>query len=189
MLVETLIQFVGPMLLEMAVREVAVPAAKKIAQNKSGLRQDQASGCQCGNAETPVLTSLQAVRVVSALPGRVRFEVAGLSGRVDLAQRLGDEIGSLAGVTQIAANARTGRVLVMFDPEQQAIGVLSAAIERARAKHLSPAAGTTRRLAAVVGALSAVNSLSDHDADVSFASRLARHGSLHMAVPSGLVVR
>jgi len=150
MLVETLIQFVGPMLLEMAVREVAVPTAKKMAQNKSGLRQAQTAGCRCGKSEMPVLTTIQATRVVSAVPGRVRFDVAGLSGRVDLAQRLGDEIGSLAGVTQVAANARTGRILVMFDPEQQAVGALSAAIERARAKHLSPAAGTTRRLAAVV---------------------------------------
>jgi len=150
MLVETLIQFVGPMLLEMAVREVAVPAAKKMAQNKIRFGQDQKTGCRCGKSEAPMLTSVQAVQVVSAVPGRVRFDVAGLSGQSDLAQRLSDEIGSLAGVTQVAANARTGRMLVMFDPEQQAISALSATIERARAKHLAPASSASRRLAAVV---------------------------------------
>ena len=130
MLVETPIQFVGPMLLEMAVREVAFPATKKMTQNKIRFGQDQTPGCECGKSETPMLTSVQAVQVVSAVPGRVRFDVAGLNGKADLAQRLSDEVESLAGVTRVAANSRTGRMLVMFDPEQQAISALSATIER-----------------------------------------------------------
>jgi hypothetical protein len=154
MLVETVIQVVAPMLLELAFREVAVPAAKKLVR-QGAERQDGQAAAVPATAEqarldlTPMLSPVQMVRVVSAIPGRVRVDVAGLNGQDDLAQKLNEEIGALAGVTQAAASSRTGRMLVTYDAQIQTADVLLAAIDRTRALNLNTGS-RTRHLAAVV---------------------------------------
>ena len=152
MLVETVIQCGVQMLIELAIREVAVPAAKKLAQHTQAQRQDGAATLREADtvASAPMLSPVRAVQVVSAIPGRLRVDVAGLSGKPELARKLDQEIGALGGVTVATASARTGRMLVQYAPELQAADALLAAVDRARATHLNPAGSSTRHLAAVV---------------------------------------
>ena len=152
MLVETVIQCGVQMLIELAIREVAVPAAKKLTQNVNAQRQ---AGVAMANetdevTSSPMLSPVRAIDVVSAIPGRLRVDVAGLTGKPELARKLDETIGALGGVTQATASARTGRMLVLYEPDLQAADALVAAIDRARATHLNPAGSGTRRLAAVV---------------------------------------
>jgi hypothetical protein len=151
MLIETLVQLVGPMVLELAFREVAVPAAKKVARR--GATQAAGNLVHGGDepvASQPLLRTIRAVQVVSAIPGRLRVDVAGLAGQNDLARELSGEIEALAGVREVTANVRTGRMLVTFEPALQSVNALVAAIDRARATNLPPAASQPRRLASVV---------------------------------------
>jgi hypothetical protein len=152
MIVESVIQLVGPMLLELAIREVAVPAAKKIMRGNT----EQSAAAQeaidefADATSMPLLSSVRSVQVVSTIPGRVRVQVAGLSGQPELARKLNDEIGALPGVQDAQASARTGRMLVTYEPELQTTETLTAAVDRTRATHLSRATIHTRHLAAVV---------------------------------------
>ena len=152
MLVEAMIQCVGQMLIEYAIREVAVPAAKKLAQNAQTQRQGGAATLNSADEVVlaPMLSPVRAITVVSAIPGRLRVDVAGLSGKPELARKLDEAIGALGGVTLAAASARTGRMLVQYDRELQTADALLAAVDRARATHVNPAGSGTRRLAAVV---------------------------------------
>jgi len=52
---------------------------------------------------------------VSVLPGRIRFGSPFLVGREELCQFIEREFASIEGVLDVAANSRTGRVLVKFD--------------------------------------------------------------------------
>ena len=148
MLIETIAQWVAPMLVELAIREVAVPAAKKLVAQRS----IRVAGAGPADAPTTglLLSPVQAVQVVSAIAGRVRVQVAGLSGQATLARRLEREIGALAGVLEATANARTGRMLVQFDPAVVRVETLVGAIDRTRAASLPSTPSQTRRLAAVV---------------------------------------
>jgi len=151
MLIEALLQTVGPMLLELVIREVAVPAAKRMTRPSVGVAAEQApTALPFGDLTTPRLAAVSAVQVVSEIPGRVRVEVAGLRGQHELARKVSDDITALAGVLRTEASAQTGRLLVHFDPTQQSVLTLVAAIDRARAKHLNLSSTRTRRLAAVV---------------------------------------
>jgi len=151
MLVETVIQLVAPMLLELAFREVAVPAAKKLVRQGVAPQtiETETAAERDSTALVPMLSPVLAAQVVSAIPGRMRVDVAGLSGQADLAQKLNAEIGALAGVTQAAASARTGRMLVTYDAQLQTAEALIAAIDRTRATNLNTGR-RTRHLAAVV---------------------------------------
>lgn len=97
-----------------------------------------------------MLSPVRAIAVVSAIPGRLRVDVAGLTGKPELARKLDEAIGALGGVTLAVASARTGRMLVQYDRELQTADALLSAVDRARATHLNPAGSGTRRLAAVV---------------------------------------
>ena len=152
MLVEAMIQCVGQMLIELAIREVAVPAAKKLAQHTQTQRQGGAAILNDAGevVSAPMLSPVRSVTVVSAIPGRLRVDVAGLSGKPELARKLDEAIRALGGVALAAASARTGRMLVQYDPELQTADALLAAVDRARATYLNTAGSGTRRLAAVV---------------------------------------
>lgn len=152
MLVETVIQCGVQMLIEMAIREVAVPAAKKLTQNANAQRQAGVAMADQSDeiVSAPVLSPVRAIAVVSAIPGRLRVDVSGLSGKPELARKLDETVGALGGVTQATASARTGRMLVLYEPDLQAADALLAAIDRARATHLNPARSGSRQLAAVV---------------------------------------
>lgn len=153
MLVEAVIQCVGQMLIELAIREVAVPAAKKLAHNTQVQRQT--NGATAFNdaddaMSAPMLSKVQVIQVVSSIPGRLRLDVAGLGGKPELARKLDQEIGALGGVTQATASARTGRMLIQYEPDLQTTDALLAAVDRARMTHLGSASSGTRHLAAVV---------------------------------------
>jgi Ca2+-transporting ATPase len=76
----------------------------------------------------------RAVRVVwSKIKGRVRLSVAGLKGRDELEEPVARTIASLAGVVEASANARTGNVLVHFDPAAWSTDELAAACGEALA--------------------------------------------------------
>src|SRR5215203_1982135 len=151
MLVEAVIQCVGQMLIELAIREVAMPAAKRLTQGAQAPRQSgAATPTDVDDAVfTPMLSPVRAIEVVSAIPGRLRVDVAGLSGKPELARKLDEVIGALGGVTVAAASARTGRMLIQYEPALQTTEALLAAADRARATHLNPAASGRRYLAAV----------------------------------------
>lgn len=152
MLVETVIQYVGPMLLELAIREVAVPAAKKFVRQGAVQQPGLVADAPSGDSTTiePRLSPVRAVQVASAIAGRVRADVAGLSGQPDLARQLDRNIAGLVGVLEAKANVRTGRMLVTFDPAHQSVESLTAAMDRVRAAYLVPPASRSRHLAVVV---------------------------------------
>jgi len=54
---------------------------------------------------------------LSVLPGRIRFESTLLKGQGELCRFLEKEIAVIEGVLEVAANRRTGRILVKFDAE------------------------------------------------------------------------
>ncbi len=55
------------------------------------------------------------IKVVSALPGRVRWEVRGLRGRKSFAAIIEQQVGNKPGIAQLSASHVTGRVLILFD--------------------------------------------------------------------------
>ena len=54
--------------------------------------------------------------VLHAIPGRVRLRVRGLKGDAVGARRLEREVASMPGVKVAAANAKTGTLLLQYDP-------------------------------------------------------------------------
>ncbi len=58
----------------------------------------------------------RALRTMSILPGRVRWEVTGLRDDPALARRLVDALRCEDRVTSASANAASGRILIEFDP-------------------------------------------------------------------------
>lgn len=52
---------------------------------------------------------------LSILPGRVRFETKCIIGYVDRAISIEEHIQKIKGVSEVSANHRTGRILVLFD--------------------------------------------------------------------------
>ncbi len=152
MLIQAALGLLGPMLLELAVKEVAVPAAKRIV---SGVASDDRSNAPRQNvaphpADVPLLSPVRSVQVVSETPGRIRVEVVGLQNRPELVAGLTVEIGDLLGVRKVEASARTGRLLVCFDPALQTAASLVAEVDRARGRLVPTTERTARRLAAVV---------------------------------------
>ena len=151
MVFQAVLQVVGPMLLELVIREVAVPAAKRMVQGAAPETSDDLVALRPDIApQGPRLQALSTVQIVSEVPGRVRYEVAGLRGQTDLARKIADEVATLDGVTRTDASAQTGRLLVQFDPEAQSTASVAAAIDRARSLHLAHTTSRTRRLATVV---------------------------------------
>jgi len=151
MVFQAVLQVVGPMLLELVIREVAVPAAKRLVKSGVSDASEQAPAALLAHdTAAPRLQSISAVQVVSEVPGRVRYDVAGLRGQADLARKLSGEVMALDGVSRIEANEQTGRLLVHFDPTLQTTAGLAATIDRARATHLVSGTARTQRLAAVV---------------------------------------
>src|SRR2546423_14663214 len=73
-----------------------------------------------------------AARVVSApLPGRARLAVSGLQRNPRRAQVLEAALADRAGVRAVEASARTGNVLVVFDPSRCALDDLVASVAEA----------------------------------------------------------
>jgi hypothetical protein len=58
------------------------------------------------------------IRVVHAMPGRVRIKISRLKGNVVAARELQDRLSEVRGVQRVEANPVTGSVLVLYDPEE-----------------------------------------------------------------------
>jgi hypothetical protein len=142
MVFQAVLQLVGPMLLELVIREVAVPAVKRIVRSETTERPV--------DVLTPRFQALSTVQVVSDVPGRLRVDVVGLRGQTELACKLTDVVASLDGVTRAEANPKTGRLLVTFDAARQTVPALVSAIDGGRSAHLQQSASRNRHLAAVV---------------------------------------
>lgn len=77
--------------------------------------------------------------LLSILPGRIRFESKYLVGRQHICRQMQDQIKQYKiGITEVAVNHRTGRILVKFDENQIDRGALvqyiSATIKEYRGK-------------------------------------------------------
>jgi hypothetical protein len=59
------------------------------------------------------------VRVVHAIPGRVRLKVDGVKGNPDLAAALEERLLGVRGVQRVEVNARTGSVLLVYESAAQ----------------------------------------------------------------------
>jgi len=57
------------------------------------------------------------IRIVHAIPGRVRLKVAGLKGDSSLGTAIQTRLGSVPGVQMVETQPLTGSVLVLFDPQ------------------------------------------------------------------------
>jgi Heavy metal associated domain 2 len=58
------------------------------------------------------------IKVVHAMPGRVRIKISRLKGKVVAAREIQDRLSEVRGVQRVEANSVTGSVLVLYDPEQ-----------------------------------------------------------------------
>lgn len=57
------------------------------------------------------------LKVVHALPGRVRLKVAQVKGNKTLARRAEKKLAQVPGIKQVEAKANTGSLLIHYDPE------------------------------------------------------------------------
>jgi hypothetical protein len=57
------------------------------------------------------------IRIVHAIPGRVRLKVAGLRDNPPLAKIIQERLEAVPGIQEVAAKPLTGSVLVLFDPQ------------------------------------------------------------------------
>ncbi|MBI3976606.1 MAG: cation-translocating P-type ATPase [Chloroflexi bacterium] len=72
-----------------------------------------------------------AIRTAHVLAGRVRLAVGGLRGSSQRAAAVESVLGRLAPIRQVRASAVTGRVLVLFDPEQIDLDRIAGEVVRA----------------------------------------------------------
>src|SRR5262249_17938709 len=57
------------------------------------------------------------IDVVHAIPGRARVRIQALRGNPAVAKRLGERLGQLPGMRRVEANAVTGTLLLVYDPD------------------------------------------------------------------------
>jgi hypothetical protein len=159
-LIEAALELIGPMLLEMAVRNVAAPAAKRIAAELITRPEDPDQRATLAPVTSLIqtLNAVPAISIVSTTPGRLRVEVAGVRTDPRLGDVLTNAVRTLGGVERAEANPRTGRLLIQFDEAEQDAATLIETLDRARTRYLAPAARpvgkaarrSRRHLAAVV---------------------------------------
>jgi cation-transporting P-type ATPase C len=68
------------------------------------------------NSSAPTALASPQLQPRSVLPGRIRWDVPGLRERAHRAASVGERLAHIHGVSDVAANPVTGRVLVVFDP-------------------------------------------------------------------------
>ncbi|MDD2760458.1 MAG: hypothetical protein PHH11_09210 [Methylomonas sp.] len=102
-------------------------------------------------------------RIVSSLPGRIRIRDKRLRDQGRL-KELRSELSKITAITELQDNARTGSVVVNFDPSGIEIAVLEtkldAAVDKVLAEPLTPPLLTKKRInrynkIAMVGSLAA----------------------------------
>jgi Heavy metal associated domain 2 len=80
----------------------------------------------------PTLRLVPAASVVSHVPGRVRFRVAGLHGDEQWAEALATRLRAVAGVLGMTVSPLTGTVLVHYDARRATLDVLQQALGASR---------------------------------------------------------
>jgi hypothetical protein len=58
------------------------------------------------------------IRIVHAIPGRVRLKIVYLRDNPELARELRERLVSVQGIRRVEANPLTGSLLVLYDPEE-----------------------------------------------------------------------
>ncbi|MDD3581731.1 MAG: hypothetical protein PHW74_12005 [Desulfobacca sp.] len=61
---------------------------------------------------------VEGIRLIHAIPGRVRLKIARLKHNQDLARVIHHRFATLPGVRRVEVNTRTGSLLVLFDPQE-----------------------------------------------------------------------
>jgi Heavy metal associated domain 2 len=64
----------------------------------------------------PSPMSIEHIRLVHAIPGRVRFKIDDLKGNPDRAEQLQHRLSSIPGIEEAHVNPQTGSVIAFFDP-------------------------------------------------------------------------
>jgi hypothetical protein len=77
----------------------------------------------------PSVRALPPVEIISSVPGRVRVRAPGVRGDAARAAEVSATVRALAGVTSAQASARTGTLLVHYDPDETSVGTIVAALE------------------------------------------------------------
>jgi len=141
----------GALVLEIAARQILPALVTEV--SAQAFRQAARSATQSaarGQAPAPAaptvgLHPVSPATVISAMPGRVRLQVAGLRGNPGRATALRTRLLTLPGVSRVDASALTGKVLVEYDPDGTTLPRILAALE-------SPAPGPARCRPRRVGA-------------------------------------
>jgi hypothetical protein len=60
--------------------------------------------------------SIEHIRLVHAIPGRVRFKITDLKGDHDRAEQLQQRLSTIPGIEEAHVNPQTGSVIAFFDP-------------------------------------------------------------------------
>ncbi len=58
---------------------------------------------------------IEGIKIVHAMPGRVRVKVAKLKGNVTLAQRAQEKLSGIPGIRRVEANPATGSILILHE--------------------------------------------------------------------------
>ncbi len=78
------------------------------------------------------------VRIISAIPGRVRLKVTRKRGMIEEMQQIADALTARAGVGDVQVNSQTGSLLVNYDPERGSLDDLRSALRpRTSREHLA----------------------------------------------------
>jgi hypothetical protein len=101
----------------------------------------------------------EAIRVASAIPGRIRLKSPQLRGDEAFGERIGNALGEVEGVTEVTVTPRTGSVLVRYDHER--VQDLPTLVDRAAAVGMLPDGLDPKTLKAMVESRS--NGAEDQD--------------------------
>lgn len=93
-------------------------------------RRKESGDAGRGDDRSPLLRMRHPIQTLHMLPGRVRFRVPALIGRLANAGRAGDALSRIQGVREVETNARSGSVLVLFDESRLDAEILFAALIR-----------------------------------------------------------
>ena len=146
MLVDVALELIGQVLFKL----IACEATGRIAERAAGAARELAPVWQGERAaDSPVLSLIPPVQIVSHTPGRLRMEVAGLQDEAELAAKINKALSSQAGVYEAGASPRSGRVLVRFDTGRAEVQGLIRAVDRVRSRQLGRRARPAARLVAV----------------------------------------
>ena len=88
---------------------------------------------------------LQGFKVVHALPGRVRLQVAKFKGNPALARQAQGKLAKVPGITQVEAKPGTGSLLIQYDQDKllstASLEVLSETLGETLSRNRSPHPG------------------------------------------------